>query len=902
MADHLNFHRFARSDLFDKATGTDAAHGRALVDIKLTLQDDLTGEHGDAPLHLALMGPGDVAGLQSSAVLRTAPKPWSRDNETTKLAHIDFADIDLPWRYSPDIGKPPQPWIVLITGTTDELELVNGAVKINKDSVLIAHDLTQATNWVHVQESGGRQVARLVSPRGLEPGNGPHAGLQPNQEYIAAVVPAFAFVDGQAVDAWQVAGQSLARRPDGNVLPAYYAWRFWTADAGDFETLAARLRAVEVGGLGRARLRYERSALGAELEIRGAITSLAANQVTQTAEVRSLPTTWPPDSAPAPAPVITDVDVLNQEFHSVRWTVIGLPVYGRPWIAQPEDTDWGRLLNGDPRFRGIAGLGTYLAIEAQEELVDEARKQVGALEEARQRVRQLALGLGAARSLWRRRLPADPLQQLYLFGPTLRRIPAKDGNTDRFSVMELVTGGARTLPRALLSSAARRMLRPGDGVTKHAQPGAAHRSALMQEANNCRPLPGRSAAHMDGVLEGAGLRGLLELLNTEDLPPEVEEVIKEVESRGEPIQSSDVAERLFGALRQAFGDRLPANLFDLLKDRLAPQNGKVVTRQILEDAVRPFLSDFAGLNEGREDPPGLIIELIDGMGPPLQRPCLPVRLGDLAGRVASAIDPSGPNAPALARVRATIEGIDISTLEPPEVCIGLNYEVWKLLRDKAKAWLLPGIEDLEKDAVVAMESNPAFVDALLVGLNTQFLGELHWRNMAVAATCTPLRWFWGNFDHKTDLRADDIRGIDLWQNTRLGDNQHQAQQADNRDLVMVFRTDLFRRYPHTLVYLVLANDDNALKLEQPNFDNGSAIGPKVKGSIGDDVTFFIFDVDPSKLADYRVVLDEPPAELRFRNDQNPVSANSATFAKSTIDTPTRVAIEGTYLQWKGLPQ
>jgi hypothetical protein len=101
---------------------------------------------------------------------------------------------------------------------------------------------------------------------------------------------------------------------------------------------------------------------------------------------------------------------------------------------------------------------------------------------------------------------------------------------------------------------------------------------------------------------------------------------------------------------------------------------------------------------------------------------------------------------------------------------------------------------------------------------------------------------------------------------------------------------------------VLAGDDNALKLEQPNFDNGSAIGPKIKGSISDDVTFFIFDVDPSKLADYRVVLDEPPAELRFRNDLNPLSTNSATFATSTIDTPTRVAIEGTYLEWKGLPQ
>jgi hypothetical protein len=344
----------------------------------------------------------------------------------------------------------------------------------------------------------------------------------------------------------------------------------------------------------------------------------------------------------------------------------------------------------------------------------------------------------------------------------------------------------------------------------------------------------------------------------------------------------------------------------LLRARLAPYQGEPVTRPILEDAVCPFLANYRDLKPGHEDPVGLIMSLAGRACHRLERPCVPVPLAGLAGRVAGAISPKGPNAPALVRVRATVEGVDISSLEPPEVCIGLNYEVWKLLRDQAKSWLVPGIEDLEKDAVVAMESNPAFVEALLVGLNTQFLGELHWRNMAIAANCTPLRWFWGNFDYASKRRVDDIRGINFWQDTRLAAPQHQVippgGQGDNRDLVMLFRTDLFRRYPHTLVYLVKKDDDQALKLETPNFDSGAAIGPRIKGSIGDDVTFFIFDVDPSKLAQLRVVLDEPQAELRFRNDRKPAgTVTGATFARDTIDTPTRVAIEGDYLQWKGLP-
>jgi hypothetical protein len=98
------------------------------------------------------------------------------------------------------------------------------------------------------------------------------------------------------------------------------------------------------------------------------------------------------------------------------------------------------------------------------------------------------------------------------------------------------------------------------------------------------------------------------------------------------------------------------------------------------------------------------------------------------------------------------------------------------------------------------------------------------------------------------------------------------------------------------------NDDDALKLEQPDFASGRCVGPKIKGIITDDVTFFVFDINPSDLEQYRVVLDEPPAELRFRNDKLSGAADSAQFAADVIDTPTRVAIDGTYLEWKGIPQ
>jgi hypothetical protein len=895
MADQLTFFNNAHANVFDKVTGQD--NGRAVATINLTLRDDLTGETaGPAPLRLHLMGPADVSGLQESAIVHTAPKPWSRDNETTKLAHVDLAEIDVPWRYSFELQPRPKPWIVLITGTSDELELAAGMVKIKDNAVLAAHDLNDSPLWAHVQNANGRQVARLISPRGMTHNE---KGLEPNREYIAALVPAYLPAGAGVKPAWVVTNGAVTTPPDGSVLPAYYAWHYWTAEAGDFRTLAAQLHAVDVGGLGRSKLNYDRTDPAVELEIRGAITSLATTADTPTARIHGQNTTWPPDTQPAPADVLADLDALHQPLVAPRGPVIGLPVYGTPWIAAPDDTDWGRLLNSDPRFRGIAGLGAWLAIEAQEELIDEARKQVGALAEASQRVRQLAMGLRAARSLWGRRLPTDPVQQLWLFGPTLRRIPVA-GNAG-VSAMDVVTGGDRTLPRAMLSSAARRLLRPNDGITKHARPGAAGRNELINAANQCPPPPSPPGIHVDGLLGALGLRGLGEMLGLRNMPDKVREAIKEIVAAGQPINSDAVAERLFAALQNSLG--VPFVVFQRLRDRLRPYNQTLVTEPLLEDIVRPFLGDIGELNPEQVD---AVVAVGDDLGQKPERPCRPVDLIGLGQKVGAAISPLGDQAPVLVRICATVTGIDICNLEPPEVCIGLNYEVWKLLRDKAKSWLLPGIEDLEKSAVVAMESNPAFVDALLVGLNTQLLGELHWRNIAVAAKCTPLRWFWGFYDYKNGKRTDDIRGIDLWQDTRLGDNQHQVLRfgdvSGNRDLVLVFRTDLFRRYPSTLVYLSPSNDDNALKSDQPDFSPGHALGPKVKGIVSDDVTFFIFDVKPEELPNYYVVLDEPPHELRFRNDNGIDGTDGSHFGQRAIDKPTRVAIDGKYLDFKGLPQ
>ena len=54
-----------------------------------------------------LFGPGDVQRLAHGAITRRFPAPNCSDAEVTKLALVEFADHDLPWRYTPRSSPAP---------------------------------------------------------------------------------------------------------------------------------------------------------------------------------------------------------------------------------------------------------------------------------------------------------------------------------------------------------------------------------------------------------------------------------------------------------------------------------------------------------------------------------------------------------------------------------------------------------------------------------------------------------------------------------------------------------------------------------------------------------------------------------------------------------------------------
>jgi hypothetical protein len=871
MADQrLTFKGWSRERLAALVTGVQ--DGRALVRSRITLSGTAadgspTSAHS-ADVSFLLAGPRDVVKLAERAIIKRHPTPGTLDHETDRCPHVEFADTQLPWRYTPAPRPAPgsggqHPWLVLVVGEPDtELTLGRGQVTLTP-GVQQAHPLGAADApypWAHVQvDAEGRRIARVLSGRNP---------LAPATRYLAVLVPAF---DATGQRRW------IGSAPV--TVPLYDFWEFRTAaPPGSFEDLAALLRP---GGAppttGRAPMDYPRVPAAGDVEVRGALAPLGAVD------------------APLPGEIRADLAGLRTPARDEKGRpIVGLPRYGEAWrTGAPEETVWAGELNTDPRDRGVAGLGLELGIRLQEELSAEVSARLGAVAEARQRIGHLVLGLGAAERLWERRLPPARLERLWLFGPGLRRVVTPQG-----TVAELATAPDRPLPEGLFSAAARRVLRTGPARTKLTAAGAARPAEILKAANTCPAPPPATDAGLPLRELGTDLKEL-EQRRREALQRggfdlrEVGERAAEAAGRADP-RLRDFAFAIASRLKDAAhaGALAPwAQGLALLAAAVRDLRDEEVER--LLGAMRDYLERFPR-PAGERD----LRDLLEGLEepPPREPPCRPVDLDALADAVETAYDPRREDGAARTRVLATIDGLDpAQPLAPPEPCVGLDRPVWTDVKTHFAEWLLPGAGALPENAVIAVETNPRFVEALLTGLNTQLLAELRWRGIPIATGCTPLCEFWSRRDTATGLPVPDITGIASWPDaSTLPSPQHRPPGASGRDLVIVIRGRLFLRYPATIVYLVAA----------PDFDHdpdpaAARVYPGFQGRITGDVTYFGFQgFDPEAISGHWLVFEEPPAGYRFANDRS-TSTQPHTWAVASFARPVRVLIRGDRLDPEG---
>jgi hypothetical protein len=469
---------WARRGLVAEITAPDdgrALPARATTPVTVTVEN--AGRDG---VTVTMLGPGDVMGLDPRLVVRTEPRPNTTAFEPNYLAAIDFDPPDLPWQFTPagPSGDRLRPWLALVVverqpGVTVGMEAGSPLPVLRIDPPADAtvelptlNDVTAWTLWAHGQALAdaavtpaaladeltarpNANVSRLVCPRHLAPG----------RDYVACVVPTF--------DAGRIRGLGGEPDPDEPLgpawtdahvarLPVYFHWTFATGPAGDFESLAARLRPYASSPrVGRARMHIG-DALppvvdlpdgdsDAVVDMDGALRA-PANDDLRTEEIEA--------GLRAGLAAVVNATSMRAEGGESSAPAVGPPLYG-DWHTnrhslESTTPEWLLDLNVDPRARVAAGLGAEVVRGNQEELMHAAWLQVGDVLEANRRLNAARLSLEAARRVHVRHLrPLDVGRLAALTAPV-------HGHTLVGAVTVPAAVRATSLPDAVVDAALRR--------------------------------------------------------------------------------------------------------------------------------------------------------------------------------------------------------------------------------------------------------------------------------------------------------------------------------------------------------------------------------------------------------------------------------------------------------------
>ncbi|GIF53170.1 hypothetical protein DFJ67_5997 [Asanoa ferruginea] len=297
-----------------------------------------------------------------------------------------------------------------------------------------------------------------------------------------------------------------------------------------------------------------------------------------------------------------------------------------------------------------------------------------------------------------------------------------------------------------------------------------------------------------------------------------------------------------------------------------------------------------------------------GAGPCAPRPPRPpLDVAGLAGAARTGLDPrTAVTAATLARLTLPAGWAPADPLEPVLAAPDFPTPMFRTVAELAPSLLLPGVNDLPRNSVSLVGTNPWFTHAFLVGLNHEMGRELLWRGYPTDQRGTYFRRFWdrrGSVPPKTGADLDDITAIPEW---TVGDplGAAGAAGADSARLVLVIRGELLRRYPRTVIYAARAQWSGDAEPVPRLAAGAEERHPEFSGALPPDVAFLGFDLtvaaargtdtDPG----WYVVFAEPPTEPRYGLDVDAPAAPTGTWgdlswAAVTVDASGHLRLGAT---------
>ncbi|HEV7762600.1 MAG TPA: hypothetical protein VGO78_26510, partial [Acidimicrobiales bacterium] len=198
-----------------------------------------------------------------------------------------------------------------------------------------------------------------------------------------------------------------------------------------------------------------------------------------------------------------------------------------------------------------------------------------------------------------------------------------------------------------------------------------------------------------------------------------------------------------------------------------------------------------------------------------------------------------------------------------------RYEqpAYELLRSLAPEWLLPAVGELPVDSVALAQTNGAFIESYLVGLNHSLARELVWRRFPLRTDGTFFDRFWAATG---DAPGSILPPVATWDDAdRLGSHTTAEDQ-----LVLVVRGALLQRFPTAAVYLA-----------RPGTGTGAGGAEEqllaaFSGRIGADCAFLGFPLtaDAARTGGWSIVVQEALGHARFGVDDPPAGGGTTPLA------------------------
>jgi hypothetical protein len=837
---------------------------------------------GAAPagMTLQLRGPGDVAGLDPGEIVRREPPPGTTSFEPNHLAYVDFDRPDLPWLFTPAAATPEgrlRPWLCLVVVRVQDGVSLGGpgggplpVLQIGPPARPADElpDLHDCWAWAHAQVAGGEADAATVRAALTGPADVSLSRLlcprllQPDTSYLACLVPVFDVgrraglgldipdgdLTGAAVlaFAWNMAPAA----PASVTLPVYAQWGFATGPAGDFASLAGTLRVQPApGGLGTR---------PADVSHPGfAVPAAVPPGTTIPLEGALLPMTT--SSAPWSGPAADAFrgalqPIVNAAGHQAETDptvppLLAPPLYGRWQAGRAEvsaaGTTWFDQLNLDPRRRVAAAFGTRVVQEHADAFVTAAWEQAGDLERANRRLHRLQLSLTVGTSLHARTFARlTPEAALRVAAPLFGRIrvtaaQASGGTVTLAARLADVAG-----PLEATSSAMRRLGRERGPLTRRVLAQGLTRSATS--------WVGRIFQGVDPVVTPQPYQ----LMTISSLR---ERLLPSVTLR----RYADVT-----AVAVAAMGPLPGW-------HTVPEGQPVPIASVPPAPVPDSPSAAAFRAAARAH-----LTLVDpARSAPLPRTVPLAAMDDVHAAVVAQLEPVR-TVPALAAdlvapgPRSTAPASSDS-VDPLLAAPGYPQPMYEPLRDLSPALLLPGLDQVQPNRVVGLQTNQPFVESYLAGLNVELGRELVWRGYPTDQRATYAAQFWDT--RGSDAPRADITALTSWSANPLGGNAPGPAVPD--PFVLLVRSDLLRRYPNATIYAARAVLDGTVRV--PSANPADELMPAFRGSLPPDVVFFGFALGTDQVAGtaadpgWFVVIQEHAGEPRFGLDVGLAPAGAA---------------------------